>query len=171
MEKNKPCAIKWLISDVDGTLTDGMYHQSDNGVLTKSFYTRDVWAIELLLKNGIKVGLVTQAKDCCIIEKTESFRRKYPFNFTVHKGIEDKKQIIDSKLRGKDFGWESVAYIGDAENDIECLKAAKLSGCPRDAVPILREEEYYICESKGGCGAVYEFALWILHWNSLKQEE
>ncbi len=49
--------------DIDGTLTDGVYQISDKRAVTKSFYTRDFYAIEQLLRAGLMVLIVTQSHD------------------------------------------------------------------------------------------------------------
>jgi len=168
--------IKYLAIDTDGTLTDGNYNVADNGTLTKSFYTRDFWAIEEgLLKSGeYKVTIVTQASDNCIEHRCKGLLKRYPKNFFVYKGVDDKYRFIDSvigplipwhsdvivKKAGID-PWESVFYIGDAENDLKCIEAAGWSACPSDAIPIVKEKASFVCEQRGGRGAVYEA---IMHY-------
>ena len=52
--------------------------------------------------------------------------------------------------------------MGDAENDLECIKAAYWSVCPLDAVPIIQEHADVVCDAKGGYGAVYEMVTYFL---------
>jgi len=51
--------IKLVITDVDGTLTDGGMYYSDKGEIIKKFNTKDGMGVELLLKNNIKTILMT----------------------------------------------------------------------------------------------------------------
>tara|TARA_Y100000310_G_scaffold285124_1_gene308350 strand:+ start:686 stop:1195 length:510 start_codon:yes stop_codon:yes gene_type:complete len=161
--------VKCFWIDCDGTLTDGHYHVSDNGTLTKSFYTRDFWAIEELLKLGeYKVAIVTQASDNCIDMKCRGLLDRYPKHFFVCKGVEDKYEFISSLFRPYDpyhenacEDWKLVFYIGDAENDVKCIEAAGWSACPADAIPIVKEKVSFVCEQRGGRGAVYEA---IMHY-------
>jgi len=167
--------IKHFYIDCDATLTDGCYHVSDNGVLTKSFYTHDFWAIEELLKKDHNVTIITQARDNCIEEKGKSLLRKYPKHFHVCKGVEDKYlfilRIIGPVISQHDVfikadsrdPWDSVFYIGDAENDLECIERAGWSACPADAVPIVKEKVTFVCEQRGGRGSVYEAIMHYLH--------
>jgi len=53
-------AIRLVLSDVDGVLTDGGMYYSANGELLKKFNTRDGMAVELLQKNNIKTVLITR---------------------------------------------------------------------------------------------------------------
>jgi 3-deoxy-D-manno-octulosonate 8-phosphate phosphatase KdsC-like HAD superfamily phosphatase len=55
-----------------------------------------------------------------------------------------------------------IAFMGDSENDVEAMKLCGLTGCPADAVSIVKEESNFIAESPGGKGAVYEFAKYII---------
>ena len=153
--------IRMLVVDVDGTLTDGFYHVTDTGTLMKSFYTRDVWAIEELLKAGFRVMIITQASDNCVTQKFARMQIRRT-ELSIVKGVEDKVKFIESILESRGFTWENVAYIGDAENDLECIKLAGWSTCPRDAVPIIKENVTFVCDADGGRGAVHEFANDIL---------
>jgi len=63
---------------------------------------------------------------------------------------------------GKGWNFDQIAYIGDAENDLECMQKALYTGCPSDAVSIIKGESNYLCDAKGGYGAVYEFCMHIL---------
>ena len=56
-------SIKLIVTDVDGTLTDGMYLVSDAGTVSKSFYTRDFNAIQKALTEGFKFLILTSAAD------------------------------------------------------------------------------------------------------------
>ena len=57
--RNKARAIKLLLLDVDGVLTDGRIILDDRGVETKQFDVRDGQGIVLLMQAGIEVGLIT----------------------------------------------------------------------------------------------------------------
>ena len=83
-DKHSIAQCKLLAFDVDGCLTDSRYFTSDKGDIFKAFHTRDVWAIEQLLKKGYFVSLVTQGKDTCAYEKFHwAFGDKYKDHFTI----------------------------------------------------------------------------------------
>ena len=52
-------AIKILLLDVDGVLTDGKLYFGNNGEELKAFNIIDGLGIKLLQKNGVKTGIVT----------------------------------------------------------------------------------------------------------------
>ncbi len=55
-----------------------------------------------------------------------------------------------------------VAYIGDDINDLEALKAVRISATPADGMPKVAAVVDYVCRKKGGEGAVREIIEMIL---------
>jgi len=55
-----------------------------------------------------------------------------------------------------------VAYIGDDINDLEALKAVGFSASPADGMPQIAAAVDYVCQKKGGEGAVREIVEMIL---------
>jgi len=166
--------IKIVAFDIDGTLTDGIYQVSSDGIISKSFYTRDFAAIEKLLKRGYIVPAITSSEDNCFYNKcsTNGFLTKYNNFFIVNKCC-DKKNFIEkggisifAKGRGIEVevedGWKNIAYMGDAENDLEVMKKAAISACPCDAEKPIIEIADYISPYKGGHGAVADFINYLL---------
>ena len=49
-----------------------------------------------------------------------------------------------------------IAYIGDDLNDLECIEFAGCSACPADAVVEIKSKVNYVCQNKGGEGALRE---------------
>lgn len=167
--------IKIVVMDVDGTLTDGIYqisdHRGGDSFVAKSFYTKDFYAIEQLLKNDIDVWIVTQSHDHVIEKQISRICCHSKFwtdmvamdKLKVKTAVDNKKEAIHAEiLTRNDCGWHNVAYIGDAENDIECMKKALFTGCPFDAIEEVYEESIYISDFPGGRGAVYDFCMNIL---------
>ena len=150
--------IMLFVSDVDSTLTDGKYHVSDDGSISKSFFTRDFYAMEQLLKNYIDVLICTSSRSGIIYNRVE----KLPYDLNVMNGVLDKKKEIEKFLKRMNLTWENVAYIGDAENDLECMKVAGLTCCPKDAIPDVKNVVDFVSEYDGGNGAVWEFANYVL---------
>lgn len=154
--------IKLLACDVDGTLTDGFYHVSEEGVTTKSFYTRDIWAIDEFLRiTGCPVEIITQAKDSCVIQKFNSLLLRHT-QLYVNIGISDKYDSLYHKRKSRNLEWSEVAYIGDAENDLECIRAVGFSASPSDAVPIIKHNVNAVSNYAGGRGAVHEIIMMII---------
>lgn len=192
--------IKIVFIDVDGVLTDGVYQISERGTLTKSFYTRDWYGIEQLMKNDIKVVIITQSHDHVISKQVRRIYEHSDFwknNATgsygtfpegssiredlvskirekmlcVSSAVEDKKKFVEFYLESIDLSWDNVAYIGDAENDYECIELAGFSGCPTDAVPYVRDKAMYPSDYFGGRGAVHDFCMYIIEQRNKERKD
>ena len=57
--KEKASRIKFILLDVDGTLTDGQLILGPGGEIYKSFNVKDGLGIHLVQKGGIQVGLIS----------------------------------------------------------------------------------------------------------------
>ncbi len=166
--------IKVAIFDVDGCLTNGDYQISFQGVVTKTFFTRDFYALGQLLKNDITVIILTQSHDECIIKQIDRIRSHSSLwkqsylkkKLIVYTEIENKKKQVEKYLKKNNLKWENIAYMGDSENDIECLKLAGIAACPKDSIKEIEDVDFR-SDSNGGRGAVYEFCKWLLE----KKEE
>jgi len=162
--------IKILAVDVDGVLSDGIYQISSDGHTTKSFYTRDFYALERMMRNDIKVIIITQSKDDVINKKIENlksqsdfwYKQDCNFKFNLLTGVEDKVKAISDIIIHYDYGFDNIAYMGDAENDIGCMEKALFTGCPSDAIDSVKENSNYQSDFPGGKGAVYDFCMYIL---------
>jgi 3-deoxy-D-manno-octulosonate 8-phosphate phosphatase (KDO 8-P phosphatase) len=173
-------SIKIFAVDVDGTLTDGIYNVDEDGKISKNFYTRDFDALRQLAEAGIDIVILTSSNDSVIFQKCKSLS----FCVDVYVGIIHKKAKMDEILQSHpDTSWDNVACIGDAENDIECIKASGFSGCPSDAIEELKKtvlvnknnygilvNQYryvdFLSKNPGGRGAVYDFAMEVLKRNN-----
>lgn len=160
--------IKFLVMDIDGTLTDGKVYMGNDGECFKAFDIKDGYAIRNLLPpNGI-VPVIITARNSRIVEN----RCKELDIMECHQNATNKYeklvQILSaySKKDGVEYNFSHVAYIGDDILDLQCMTPVKaaggLVGCPANAVKQVREVADFISEGKGGDGAVREFVEWIL---------
>lgn len=154
--------IKLLIMDVDGTLTDGQVHLSNNGELFKSFNVKDGLGIKVLLQaNDIKSVLITGRNS-----SITSLRANELNISKVYQGIEEKNIILSQLSCELNIKYESIAYIGDDINDLSAMNLVGYRGCPCDAVEEIKQISDYVCRNKGGDGAVREFIAKIIELNN-----
>jgi len=176
--------IKIVALDCDGVLTDGIFQESSTGTVTKSFYTRDFWAINQLLKNDIIVIIITGSNDTCMESQLERIygpeiyefnyedfqcRRFKDDNLILFKSVKEKSKVIDDFIfTNSKHDWDNVAYMGDSENDLEPIKKSAYTGCPCDAIREIKDESNFKSDFSGGKGAVYDFVNYILEKKGLK---
>lgn len=150
--------IKYLVMDVDGTLTDGKIYASPIGEAIKAFNIKDGCGIhDILIPNQIIPVIITGRKSDITLNRCRELGI-----VEVHQGVSDKIK----KLREVVGRLEEVAYIGDDINDLSCMTAVKAAGgmvgCPADAVKKVKSIADFISPHNGGDGAVRDFIEWIV---------
>ena len=155
MSANK---IKFLVMDVDGTLTDGKIYMGINGEIMKSFDVKDGYAInDLLPRHGIKPVILTGRRS----EIVENRAKELGIEFVFQK-VKDKLCFLKEFAVAQKVTLEEIAFIGDDLNDFECIKFCGISGCPNDAVNEIKSKVDFISAKNGGNGALREFAEYIV---------
>jgi len=164
MKKN----IKFLIMDVDGTLTDGKIYMGENGELFKAFDIKDGCGIKDILPQYNIVPIIITARTSKIL-----MNRCNELGIeNLHQGVRDKigklNEIIKQKSEEdvKEYNYSHCAYIGDDILDLQCMEPIKKAGgvvaCPADAVKSVKAVSDFISTKNGGDGAVREFIEWLL---------
>lgn len=149
--------IKLFVMDVDGTLTDGKINIGQFGELFKSFNVRDGLGIKNLHKNNIVPIIITGRKSNILIERAKELNIN-----ELHQGIEIKIDILMQISKKYNCHLDEIAYIGDDENDLQCMLNCGLSGCPMDAIDSVKKIVNFVSTKKSGEGAVREFIDYIL---------
>ena len=154
----KDNTIKYLVMDVDGTLTDGKIYMGNDGEIMKAFDVKDGYGIhDIAIPNGITPIIITGRKSTILERRCNELGVT-----TVYQGVKNKLEQL--RIVTEDFS--IVSYIGDDINDLECMryvkKAGGLIGCPADAVKEVKDVADFISNKDGGNGAVREFIEWLL---------
>lgn len=150
--------VKFLVTDVDGTLTDGKIYISPSGEAMKAFNIKDGCGIhDILIPNNITPVIITGRESQIVLNRAKEIGIA-----NVYQGKADKLATL--KEITSELG--SVAYIGDDINDLICMNAVKeaggVVGCPADAYEKVIEIADFVAEHNGGDGAVRDFIEWIL---------
>ena len=141
--------IKYLMVDVDGTMTDSGIYYDDQGNELKRFSTRDGEGIKAAKKAGIKIVVVT-GRSC---NATKRRMEELQIDFFAQ-GISDKYHFLSDYLKENKITPSEFAYIGDDINDLPAMKLSGYVGCPADACKEVKNVADYISLVKGGQGAV-----------------
>ena len=145
--------IKFLVLDVDGTLTDGGMIFTSNGDEIKRFDAKDGRGIINTIKKGIPVGLLSSGLNQPLLERRAEILG-IQFVFADEK---DKLTTLRKWCAELGIELENVAYIGDDVNDIKVMEHVGVAACPSDAVHEVRKIADVILVEKGGHGCVREF--------------
>ena len=145
--------IKFLILDVDGTLTDGGIYLSDEGVQFKKFNAKDGMGIKKAISKGIEVGIISHSYSSKMIDdRANMLGLKY-----VYVGGKPKLQVVDEWLSELGLSRNEVAYMGDDINDLDVMKLVGCTACPADSSEEVLEISQKVMKKNGGAGAVREF--------------
>jgi 3-deoxy-D-manno-octulosonate 8-phosphate phosphatase (KDO 8-P phosphatase) len=146
-------AIRLLVLDVDGVMTDGGMYYTESGDQFKKFDTKDGMGIKLAMELGIQVAFLSSGTNTNIIHaRANTLGVKL-----VHVGPEEKFGILSGWCKELGIGLDEVAYIGDDVNDLECITKVGISACPSDAVWAIRKAANVVLALNGGQGCVREF--------------
>ena len=149
--------IRLFATDVDGVLTDAGMYYAESGDEWKKFNTRDGMGLKLLQKAGIITAIVTQERTKLVARRAERLAIS-----ELHQGVLDKLSLVREMAARHALTLSQVAYIGDDVNDLETLKAVGFSATPADGMPQIVAVVDYVCQNKGGEGAVREIIEMIL---------
>ena len=139
--------IKAIIFDVDGVLSAETINLSIEGEPLRTVNIKDGYAIQLAVKLGLRIVILTGAK-------TEGVRVRYE-----RLGVEDiflgcavKVKTYDELLQKYGLKDEEVMYMGDDIPDLEIMRRVGCPVCPKDACPEIKEVSVYVSHLKGGYG-------------------
>ncbi len=150
--------IKFVLTDVDGVLTDTGVYYSSEGEELKRFSIRDGMGVERLRNEAdVQTGIITGETSGSVVKRAEKLRIS-----ELHLGIKDKMAVFRDIIQRHGLKAEEVAYIGDDVNDLDVLNVAGLSACPNDAISFVRNSVHYVCRERGGNGAFRELAELII---------
>lgn len=163
--------IKFLVMDVDGTLTDGKIYMGVDGECFKAFDIKDGYALHTLLKeNGIIPVIITARKSPMVEHRCKELGVTEIYQGVMKKldcleGVIEKYSSADQK-----YDLSNVAYIGDDLLDLQCMNPIKeaggVVGCPSNASKEVIAICDYISRHKGGEGAVRDLTEYIIYANN-----
>jgi 3-deoxy-D-manno-octulosonate 8-phosphate phosphatase (KDO 8-P phosphatase) len=150
-------AVRLLVMDVDGVLTDGGLYYTERGDEVKRFDVRDGQGLVLLRQAGVLTAVITRRRSEIVERRADELGIA-----EVHQGATDKRAVLESLLARRGVPAAEAAYVGD---DIGDLPAMQLVGCPiavADAVPPVKKAALYVTRAHPGHGAIRELCDLIL---------
>lgn len=160
----KATAVRMLLMDVDGVLTDGTFERRGDDE-TKRFHSRDGIGIVLARRAGLKLGLISGRRSGAV----EARARELQMHF-VRLGVDDKVACLEEALEQESLEASQVAFMGDDLPDLPVLMRVGLAACVADAPLVVRSRVDYVTSARGGYGAVRELVEHILEAQGLLEE-
>lgn len=157
MGNDKYLRIKYLVIDVDGTMTDAGIYYDENGNELKKFCTKDAAGFFTAHQAGIKIMVLTGRECAATTRRMTEMKVDY-----LVQNVKDKIVYLDDFVQKEKISYEEIGYLGDDLNDLAGMKKAGFAGCPEDACEEIKEICDYVSAVKGGHGAVRDIVSHLL---------
>ncbi len=150
-------AIRLLLTDVDGVLTDGGVWLDNQGVESKCFNIRDGLAVRLWQQAGGQSGIVTGRSSQIVKLRAAELDME-----VVRQGVKEKLVEVQAIAAAHKLTPQQIAYIGDDLPDVPTIRYAGLGIAVADAPEEVRDAADYVTSVPGGGGAVREVVELLL---------
>ena len=153
--------IKTFVFDMDGVLTDGSVILLPGIEFVRTMNVKDGYAIQLAVKKGYQVVIISGA-----VSKPAAERLEYLGVKNVFMKVKDKEEVLAQFLLANNLKWEETLFMGDDIPDLDVMKLVGLAACPLDAVPEIKSVSKFISTFNGGKGCAREVIEKVLKLNN-----
>lgn len=157
IDKGEVSQIKYLVIDVDGTMTDAGIYYDEHGNELKKFCTKDAAGFFAAKTAGIQTMVLTGRK-CAA---TERRMKEVKVDYLVQ-NCKDKVAYLRLFMEENQIKQGEIGYLGDDLNDLPAMRLCGFAGCPVDACEEVKERADYVSSVRGGYGAVRDIISWLL---------
>lgn len=149
--------VKAFVFDIDGVLSLQTINLNSFGVPNRTVNLRDGYAVQLAVKKGYHVAVITGSNAKEYQKRLRQLGVKDVYLKSRSK-LDDFKQFLEKyNLDRKD-----VLFMGDDIPDHEVMKTAGIPVCPSDADSEIKQVAVYISDKKGGEGCVRDVVEQVL---------
>ena len=127
-------AVRALVTDVDGVLTDGGLYYAENGDELKRFDVRDGQGLVLLREAGLLTAVVTRKQTTIVARRARDLGIA-----EVQQNATDKAAALTDLLARLRLAPAAVCYVGDDVGDLPAMRLVGVPVAVADAVPAVRE--------------------------------
>jgi 3-deoxy-D-manno-octulosonate 8-phosphate phosphatase (KDO 8-P phosphatase) len=144
-------AIRLLVLDVDGVLTDGRLYYGSSGEALKAFHVRDGHGIKALRQAGIEIAVISGRRSRAVTLRCRELGIRH-----VIQGADDKLEALSRLQAQLKLRPAACACVGDDTPDVPLLRSVGLAFAVADAHPAVRAAAHHATSLAGGHGAVRE---------------
>lgn len=150
-------ALKLVVFDVDGVLTDGRLLYTEHGETLKRFNVKDGVAMKLLPQWGVQVAVIT-AKDSAPLRQRMKELKVAHF----YPGCHNKAEAFNALIAQLGITSAEAAYVGDDVIDLQVMPNVGVALCPADAHIVVQRYCSIVLSKAAGEGVAREVADMIL---------
>ena len=158
----RAAAIRLIVMDVDGVLTDSRIVYDSEGAEVKAFHVKDGLGISLGVRAGLQFAIITARESTMVQRRAQELNIEF-----VIQNTRTKLPALERLVAELGIDLSEVAYIGDDLPDLPCLQKVGLPACPADAAIEVRQVACLVSNFAGGYGAVREIIEFILESKTL----
>jgi 3-deoxy-D-manno-octulosonate 8-phosphate phosphatase (KDO 8-P phosphatase) len=153
----RAAAVRLMIFDVDGVLTDGSLHFGADGELIKTFNVLDGHGIKLLQQSGVATAIISARQSPIVLRRAGDLGIAH-----VMQGIHDKGAAFQQLLTQTDMTPQQCGFVGDDVIDLPILSRVAFAASVANGHAEVRARVHYVTQAGGGRGAVRELCDFIL---------
>ena len=159
-------AVKLLLMDCDGVLTDGRLWLTADGNEQKTFHARDGQGISVWHRAGWQSGIISGRASSAVECRAHELKIRY-----IHQYAKNKVTALEEILADAGVSVDECCFIGDDLGDIAVMRRVGLAIAVADAAEDTKTAAHYVTALKGGHAAVREAIELILkaqgRWDEL----
>jgi len=144
-------AIRLLVLDVDGVLTDGRLYFGPRGEALKVFDVRDGYGLVALRRAGVEVAVISGRRSAAVSARCRELGVRH-----VYQGVAHKLAVFERLRARLKLAPGACACVGDDLPDLPLMNAVALPFAVADAHPAARRAAAVVTRKGGGRGAVRE---------------
>ena len=157
MRRKSAAAIRLLVLDVDGTMTDGRLYFGPRGEALKVFHVRDGQGIKHLDAAGIQVAVISGRTSRMVETRCRELGVEHVIQGAQNKVVAFQKLRTRLKVAASES-----ACVGDDAMDVPLMNVVKLAFAVADAHPDALRAAHIVTSLPGGQGAVREVCDYLL---------
>ncbi|MDA9554739.1 HAD hydrolase family protein [Pelobium sp.] len=149
--------ITTFIFDVDGVLTNGNILVTETGEQLRQYNIKDGYAIQLAIKKGYQVAVITGAKTEAVNLRLQGLGIQH-----IYLNASYKMEPFLDFLSKTGLKREEIVYVGDDLPDQEIMEQVAIAVAPADAVEEIKAVSSYISPFYGGAGVARDIIEKVL---------
>lgn len=150
-------AIAGVAFDVDGVLSPSTMPMDQNGVPQRMVNVKDGYALQLAVKMGINIAIITGADTEAIASRYRSLGIE-----DIYLKASEKQPVLEEWMHRRGLSVHQVAYVGDDIPDMMPMQSVGLPVAPADADIDIKAHACFITKACGGYGVARELLEEIL---------
>ena len=139
--------ITTFVFDVDGVFTNNQVLLMENGETARTINTRDGYAVQLAMKEGFRICIISGGTGSGMGGRFERLGVK-----DLYMSTPEKLPVLEKYMQEHGLKKEEVLYMGDDIPDLRVMQAAGIATCPKDAAPEVKAICHHVSPFNGGMG-------------------